>query len=187
MPLLPYPFLLRRLLLFLILALVSAGCQSGRPAFQFQPPARMMRITSPSAADQKPLVEGRPELAADMLPAAKAAASAPIISAKAAPRAARPRLRNLRTSFASGQITTVRVARRVRNLARLAGRPHRPALAPAENGLGSTFIGILGIVALLVGLIGLIFAGWGFFGWLAVAGAVALFISILAPYISGYN
>jgi hypothetical protein len=47
------------------------------------------------------------------------------------------------------------------------------------------FLGILGIIALLVGLVGMIFAGGGFFGFLAGAGAIALLISILVPYLTG--
>ena len=58
-------------------------------------------------------------------------------------------------------------------------------MAPAENGLGTMFLGIFGILALLVGLVGLIFSGGGFFGVLAAGGAIALAISVLVPYFTG--
>ena len=63
----------------------------------------------------------------------------------------------------------------------------QPTATVAENGLGTMFLGILGVVALLVGLIGLLIAGGAFFGLLAVGGAVALLLAIVVPILMGWG
>lgn len=177
------------LLLFLTL-LLGASCQNARLAFQFRRPASgpvpLVLASAPAAV--APAAEHNPENTSPavlVLPAPRAgrksAAHPRPVPRLAAWAAAAP------IPFPTPPLAGNRPGRLVRVLGLLSPRrPARPAAGPAEVGLGTTFLGILGIVALLVGLVGLIFAGWGFFGWLAVGGALALLISILAPYISGH-
>lgn len=184
---------LGRLAGLLVLALLGTSCQSARTAFQFRPPG-----FAPPPAQVPAGGLAAPELA----PSAESqfTRAAAVAHAAVAPRrgnrpasllkaGARRQLAALAPAdLATGRAASTRsvaATRLQRFRAALLKGPHRPALAPAENGLGTTFLGILGIVALLVGLVGLIFAGWGFFGWLAAGGAVALLISILVPFLTG--
>ncbi|WP_375418870.1 hypothetical protein [uncultured Hymenobacter sp.] len=167
--------------LLLLLLLTGAGCQSARTAFEFQPPTSVPPAASVPAGAAPRSAHSQPD---------GSVLSSPAL-ARLAPRpAGRPQfqLRRRVAALVAQPVSSLRHNQKHKQLtASLRPRPTRhhanPApAAVAENGLGTTFIGILGIVLLAVGLVGLLLAGWGVFGWLAVAGAVGLLISILAPY-----
>jgi hypothetical protein len=76
----------------------------------------------------------------------------------------------------------------------LGSRPHKQTAAQAvrrhlvgprtttEVGLGTTFFGILGLLAVLVGLIGLALGGGLVFGLIAAAGALAVLVAWIDPF-----
>ena len=211
---LSYP-LGRQLAGLLALTLTVAGCQNSRPTFQFRlmPPTLAQSESAPIVAPRPAASAAQPPAAEMAAPVTtfepSATALQTVISAN--PRAlrairrlaARPRVSQrmaallVRTPPASAPAlgadapspTAAGPPANRQRLGRLGWLLHPRAARQqpaAENGLGTTVLGIVGILALLVGLVGLIFAGWGFFGWLAVGGAVALLISILEPYVMGY-
>ena len=188
---LPFSLTMRRLLLLLAGALAgcSAGCQSARSAYQFQPAARAMTTPKESRAPMRQTTR------ANTAPTEPFAPSVPhesgprqgqqrerLIQAQrpAAPEPSAPKplvKANVRRLAASGPVATRRVL----------PKRTRPAAAVAESGLGTMFVGILGIVALLVGLVGLLVGGGAFFGLLATGGALALLYSIVVPVLMGWG
>jgi len=59
----------------------------------------------------------------------------------------------------------------------------RRAQAPAEAGLGTTVLGVLGLVVLPIALVGLLLSGGGLvWGVLAGAAALAVLVAYLDPF-----
>ena len=169
-----------RPLLLLIPALL-AGCQAERAAFQFKP---LASVAAPAKVTE-PLTEELPQSPQSVVLAQKAAS---VKSHTHQARAARHLLQRLptRPSFqTSPPAFSSNALPRQHSRGLLRQRANQAPAGVAEAGLGTMFLGILGIIALLVGLVGMIFAGFGFFGFLAGAGAIALLISILVPYLTG--
>ena len=175
--------LLLHLTLLLALALASVSCQSAKTAFQFSPTGPQLSVPATSSPASAPAHASVAET--------ETIATIPAVERRTVPRlAARPHF--MRRCAASATAAAYQSARpqaslraslRAQNFARQFQA--RQPMAPAENGLGTMFLGIFGILALLVGLVGLIFSGGGFFGVLAAGGAIALAISVLVPYFTG--
>lgn len=161
-----------------VFAGLASGCQSSRPSFSFQPaPGRV-----------------RPATVAMRPPTATASAETPVAPAPAAATAQPvnhrltghvPHRLKPPTQPAVGQGGSMPNARplvkRVATLRPrvLLGRPH----ATAEAGLGTTVLGVLGLVVLPIALIGLAISGGGLV-WGIVAGmaALAVLVAYLDPF-----
>ena len=166
----------------------ASGCQSLRPSYSFAPvlwAGAAAPVAAPAAATAVP--EPAPLLAPLPAPAASAAASAaasgpvlrPASTAPATAVAAGPRVLPLRSGLGSWRARAVALAPPAA-AARL--RPARPQ-APAEVGLGTTVLGVLGLVALPIALLGLLISGGGLV-WGVVAGlaALAILVAKLDPF-----
>jgi len=156
------------LLLASLLALGSTGCQTTKVAYSFQPLAHATPAELPPAP-------------AAALPAA---ASTPAPNVAAAAAAAMPTTARSHSRGLQHHLPTVASARRVARAATL--RPQQQQLrhspqAPAEQGLGLTVVGLLGMVAVVVGLIGVVLGGGP--AWIVVAGlgALAVLLAWLIP------
>jgi len=148
----------------------GTGCQSARPAFLFQPAAAAAvgRAEAPPAATNAP---------APAPPKTAATTAAP------APRSARSLGQRQRRVEAARRLRPVAAAgaTRVAPPQPTHRRPWRQRpQAPAEAGLGTTVLGVLGLVVLPIALIGLALSGGGLV-WAIVAGAAA--VAVLVAYL----
>lgn len=171
---LSHRFSFRLLVLLVALGSIASGCQSSRSSFSFQPvvlraaaaPAPHVAMASASVA--APVASAAPAPRTAATPAAAAALPAP-----APPVAAGPAETLASVAPAPGHTAS----HMHRHLLR---RAH----APAEAGLGTTVLGILGLVTLPVALLGLLLSGGGLV-WGIVAGAAAL--AILVAYLDPFG
>jgi len=167
----------RLLAVLAVFAGLVSSCQSSRSSFAFQPGPSQVVSMAPA------------------IPTVLAATSATPVATFAAPSAARPTsqpLQKLRKQFRRHAVTlmptapeltaapTTAIQRPVVAHRRLFARPH----ATAESGLGTTVLGVLGLVALPIALIGLAISGGGLV-WAIVAGAAAL--AVLVAYIDPFG
>ena len=152
---------------------LGTGCQTAKLDYVFRPQPRQAVVSAPAV--QLTAVSVPPRQHLTLRPAA-AALPAPRVSAAArqpGPNSGRPR----RATVAAGAIVSPQavVHRAQQRLLR------RSPQAPAEQGLGLTVFGLLGMVAVVVGLVGLLISGG--LGWAVVAGlgAVAVLLAWLIP------
>lgn len=165
----------RLALLAVLCAGLGTGCQSTRPGYLFQP----IRTSTAAVAPPAEQANAAPPQAAG------ATVSAAVVVATPAPqRQQRPspatRLQMLASERRTAAVPPHRVAKASVPRLVLALR-HRPQ-APAEAGLGTTVLGLLGLVALPVALIGLALSGGGLV-WAIVAGvaALAVLVALIDP------
>ena len=161
-------------LLVLVFAGLGSGCQSSRPGFSFQP-----------ARGRVQQVAVRPLAAEGAAPAPAAPATAPITmgTLPAARKQHRvlpqpPRQRATAKNIGPANILPARTT--TAHQRGLLARPH----ATAEVGLGTTVLGVLGLVILPIALIGLAISGGGLV-WAVVAGAAAL--AVLVAYLDPFG
>ena len=163
-----------RLLVVLgIFASLASGCQSSRPSFSFRPgPRQQHEVSTTTAAAPK----------ADAVPV-KGAPVAPAASPSDLPPVARQQRRPSQLGRAA--LATEKVVRRT------IVRPHAPHQRPllarphatAEAGLGTTVLGVLGLVVLPIALLGLLLSGGGLvWGIVAAAAALAVLVAYLDPF-----
>lgn len=159
----------------------TASCSSSQSAFQFRPAPSGLGQQSVAAAPAQPEVA--------MLPVSTPAAAQPSVQTQkhrphTLPKA---RVRRLaRPVAALARLTPATSAtqsatkRQVSTLAKVrwAFAPQRPA----EVGLGTTVLGVLGLIVLPLSLLGLLI--WGGPVWLVLAGlsALAVLIAYLDPF-----
>ena len=162
------------LALLVIFAGLTSGYQSSRPSFSFQPaPNRPRLMTAPTRA-----ATTEDWTAATVTPAAFAAQPMAQTQVRSRVRLqARPAV-----TFSMKPATIVRppMGRPVASHRRaLLHRPH----ATAEVGLGTTVLGVLGLIVLPIALIGLLLSGGGLV-WGIVAGlaALAVLVAYLDPF-----
>lgn len=162
---------LRLALLALCISGLSAGCQSARPSYSFQPIHTSTAVVPPArraASAPAPVVPPPPAGAAAVVMVA------PVTQPQHRPRpVARPQAQagfEPRTLAARSRCMANAPAPRLWQLRR---RPQ----APAEAGLGTTVLGLLGLVALPVALIGLALSGGGLV-WAIIAGVAALAVVV---------
>ncbi|MBU6120393.1 hypothetical protein [Hymenobacter siberiensis] len=175
----PRLFHSRLLALLVVIGGLASGCQSSRRSFSFQPmPGRVQAVKAAAAAAATPEAAAAP-LA---VTAAKTAAQ-PILALPAAReyRRALPQPEPLMASTKTADIATLPMVRPAATHRRpLLARAH----APAEAGLGTTVLGVLGLVVLPIALLGLLLSGGGLV-WGIVAGAAAL--AVLVAYIDPFG
>ena len=163
-----------RLLVVLgIFASLASGCQSSRPSFSFRPgPRQQHEVSTTTAAAPK----------ADAVPV-EGAPVAPAASPSDLPPVARQQRRPSQLGRAA--LATEKVVRRT------IVRPHAPHQRPllarphatAEAGLGTTVLGVLGLVVLPIALLGLLLSGGGLvWGIVAAAAALAVLVAYLDPF-----
>jgi hypothetical protein len=162
-----------------VFAGLASGCQSSRPRFSFQPtPSRVRPAT---VAMRPPTATASAETLVAPAPAVAAAQPDNYRVVGHTPHHLKPP-----THPAVGQAATMPdtrpLVKRVATLRPrvLLNRPH----ATAEAGLGTTVLGVLGLVVLPIALIGLAISGGGLV-WGIVAGAAAL--AVLVAYIDPFG
>ncbi|MBF9223807.1 hypothetical protein [Hymenobacter ruricola] len=167
-------FRFRLLALLVLLASAASSCQSSRASFSFQ----SISLSSPVRVAEKP-VKLVDSMAAVSVPVR---AGHPVAATLPAPRP-QPVGRVSKTSAAA-------VVPAETTPAKLASAParHRRAWlarprAATEAGLGTTVLGVLGLIMLPVAALGLILSG-GALGWIIVGGlaALAVLVAWLDPF-----
>ena len=163
-----------RLLVVLgIFASLASGCQSSRPSFSFRPgPRQQHEVSTTTAAAPK----------ADAVPV-EGAPVAPAASPSDLPPVARQQRRPSQLGLAA--LATEKVVRR--SIVRPHAPHQRPLLArphaTAEAGLGTTVLGVLGLVVLPIALLGLLLSGGGLvWGIVAAAAVLAVLVAYLDPF-----
>lgn len=179
--------LIFRLLTALLVLGATASCSSGQLAFRFRPaPPVPMRAVAAASAE--------PEAAAPPAQApAQALVQAPTAAQPFEPQAQKPtsgrpgRLRYLARPVAALTHSPAASAAQAVAKSRVVGAPAKVRRVfapqrPAEVGLGTTVLGVLGLVVLPVSLLGLLI--WGGPVWLVLAGlsALAVLIAYLDPF-----
>ena len=160
--------------LFVVFTSLTSGCQSSRLGFSFQPTLGRLRPVPLAVAPTDSLVAITTLApAASVLPARNRAS-----------RQARTQVREVSmvvvpTAIANTDNRTVVRPMPTRRRALLT-RPY----ATAEVGLGTTVLGVLGLVVLPIALIGLLLSGGGLV-WGIVAGAAAL--AVLVAYLDPFG
>ena len=167
----------RLLALLVIFGGLASGCQSSRASFSFRPELGRGR---PMAATMQ-VAATKDSLAAPIAPAVFAAR--PVGRVQRQARRVRSQVQSVVVSPMESAVIIARTsvehyaATHRRGLLR---RPH----PTAEVGLGTTVLGVLGLVALPIALIGLLLSGGGLV-WGIVAGAAAL--AVLVAYIDPFG
>ena len=165
-----------RLLVVLgIFASLASGCQSSRPSFSFRPgpgPGQQHEVSTTTAAAPK----------ADAVPV-EGAPVAPAASPSDLPPVARQQRHPSQLGLAA--LATEKVVRQ--SIVRPHAPHQRPLLArphaTAEAGLGTTVLGVLGLVVLPIALLGLLLSGGGLvWGIVAAAAALAVLVAYLDPF-----
>ena len=159
-----------------VFAALASSCQSSRPSFSFQPaPQRPLSINKVTSA-------GTPQ---DSALAMRAAPPVPAHASRLERRQRRPRRLQGRSGLAKRVAAVAAIRRLARNSELTHRRPwlRRPR-ATAEVGLGTTVLGVLGLVLLPIVLIGLLLSGGGLV-WAILAGAAAL--AVLVAYIDPFG
>ena len=161
-----------RLLNALLVLSVAASCSGSRAAYQFRPAA-------PAAAQRTVVTRDS---------AASAVAAAPVSAAEISTPALQPHRQegNRKTQRVVTQL--VKQAKAQHN--QLVAKPTKhqeaakasSAQRPAEVGLGTTVLGVLGLVVLPISLLGLLI--WGGPVWAVLAGlaALAVLVAYLDPF-----
>ncbi|MFC6225537.1 hypothetical protein ACFP2F_19985 [Hymenobacter artigasi] len=171
----PRLFHSRLLALLVVAGGLASGCQSSRPSFSFQPApgrARAVDLEQPAATETKVIAAREPisAVVASRPAVVQRVRQQPQTEIQQAPKQAVVTPENL----------TVARASVVPHRRPLLGRAH----ATAEAGLGTTVLGVLGLVVLPIALIGLAISGGGLV-WGIVAGAAAL--AVLVAYIDPFG
>ena len=164
----------RFLALLVAFAGLARSCQSSRPGFSFQPaPGRLRAVpvavpvaaaTEDPAAAKVTLVAASPKFHAGIRPEK--------------PR--RQPLRPAPATVAAAPAVPAEVAhtKTVMHRRALLHRPH----ATAEAGLGTTVLGVLGLVVLPIALIGLLLGGGLVWGVVAGLAALAVLVAYIDPF-----
>ncbi|MBH8568282.1 hypothetical protein KB206_05270 [Microvirga sp. STS02] len=174
----PRLFHSRLLALLVVAGGLASGCQSSRPSFSFQPMPGRVREVKPAAATAATQESAPVPAATSTAQQDVQAATSPLIARKQshALRHSAPVLASTQTAVASPLPVMRRTALHRRPLL---ARPR----ATAEAGLGTTVLGVLGLVVLPIAAVGLILSGGGL-GWIIVGGlaALAVVVAYLDPF-----
>lgn len=161
--------------LMLLFLLLASGCRSAQSAFQFRPAPTVAARPVPA-----PVVEAAPAVVAEVpAPAQPVAATKAIWPAPLKPRQLRQQLRwAVAQAAAPRQLLKPLLARPATQGVRRAAGPRQST----EVGLGTTVLGVLGLVVLPISLIGLLI--WGGPVWAILAGlaALAVLVAYLDPF-----
>ncbi|TGD77921.1 hypothetical protein [Hymenobacter wooponensis] len=161
--------------LALMLLTLASGCRSGQSAFQFRPAPTVAARPVPA-----PVVDAVPVVVAEVpAPAKPVAAPQAVEPAPLRPRHLRQQLRRaVAQAVAPRQLLKPLLAKPAAQGVRRAAGPRHTA----EVGLGTTVLGVLGLVVLPISLIGLLI--WGGPVWAILAGlaALAVLVAYLDPF-----
>lgn len=168
---------LSRCPLVLLVLLVAAGCRSSQSAYQFQPaPAPVMqRLIVPEP--QPAVATGGTSL--ETTPTAGPTAKLqPAAQQRPKPRQVRQQVRQALVQLRTTPALTLRASQSAGQAARATAGPRKTT----EVGLGTTVLGVLGLVVLPIALIGLLI--WGGPVWAVLAGlaALAVLVAYLDPF-----
>jgi hypothetical protein len=159
-----------------VLVLLGGGlldsCQSSRPSFSFEPAPRATAVVeTPVLISAPPSAQAPPETSVRGL--------AGPLGVKSSAHGSHLARKQMGVIIPRRPAQWTRLARFSPNPGpRLGARP-QPA---AEAGLGTTVIGILGLLIIPVGLIGLALGGGLVWGLVAAAGAAAVLVAYLDPF-----
>ncbi|MGY3090798.1 hypothetical protein ACVWYF_003859 [Hymenobacter sp. UYAg731] len=175
----PRLFHSRLLALLVVAGGLASGCQSSRPSFSFQPmPGRVRTVQAAGTTRAAPKAAATPIAVAPTKPAAQPVIASPVARGH---RRALPQPEPVVASTANTAIAPLPIVRLATAHRRtLLARAH----ATAEAGLGTTVLGVLGLVVLPIALLGLLLSGGGLV-WGIVAGAAAL--AVLVAYIDPFG
>ncbi|UOG74956.1 hypothetical protein MTX78_22925 [Hymenobacter tibetensis] len=162
--------------ILLLLGVGTSSCQSTKVAYQFRPAA----ASSTAARVPKPKAQPAPAVFAQPV-----STPAPVVATPSTPvRIPARRLARLQRQVASAVAVAPKAVVRLRQesatqkVQRHQARPH----STTEVGLGTTVLGVLGLVVLPISLIGLLI--WGGPVWAILAGlsALAILVAYLDPF-----
>jgi hypothetical protein len=173
----PRLFHSRLLALLVVAGGLASSCQSSRPSFSFQPvPGRVREVKAAGATVAAPESVARPMAIAPAKPAAQSVIPSTVMRKQ---RRALPHPEPVVAS--TNNIVSAPIMRPA------AMHHRRPLLvrahATAEAGLGTTVLGILGLVVLPIALLGLLLSGGGLvWGILAGLAALAVLVAYIDPF-----
>lgn len=153
---------------------LATGCQSAKSGFSFQP---VPTLRAAPVEKQAEPIAARAETA-ELMPVASSAQ--PVSRPAARPRRTRTSPQRHAEIVASPLPSHAAQTRMPQHRRALFVRPH----ATAERGLGTTVLGVLGLIALPIALVGLLLSGGGLV-WAIVAGAAAL--AVLVAYLDPFG
>lgn len=156
-----------------VLLLLVTGCQSTRVAYRFQPPAG----TSPRQLAATPPDSGAWAVAPASAPQAVLARAGNTKRVQPARRQLRQQLRRAVAQAVARPAVSFRPKSAAQQVRRVAGPRHT-----TEVGLGTTVLGVLGLVVLPVALLGLLIWGGPVWAVLAALAALAVLVAYLDPF-----
>lgn len=171
----PRSFPSRLLAVLVVCAGLASSCQTSRPSYSFQPaPGRAQTVAVVPVVLAAAAAESVP--AAQMPVAATGPAEARTALRPRHQKTLEPISLTPKAAAAHALATPVSVA--VRRHRGWFQRPH----TTAEAGLGTTVLGVLGLIMLPIAALGIILTG-GALGWIIVGGlaAVAVLVAYLDP------
>ena len=158
-------------LLALCISGLGTGCQTAKEAYSFQPiPHSAAVVVQPAEVEHvQKLNQAAPATAEQVVPASRAVRQ---LKGRR-PLAFRPPSQPV-ASRSTPRAAVVALRQQFRQ------RRQSPQ-APAEQGLGLTVLGLLGMVAVVVGLVGVVVGGGAAWAIIAGVGAVAVLLAYLIP------
>jgi hypothetical protein len=161
----------------LLIVLLAASCRSSQSAYQFRPAPAAQR---PMTAEARPAITP-PEASSQVIATAEPVAERRPTTrqqTKRKPQLVRQQLRRAVAQVGLAQTPRLRAGKSAGQAARSTAGPRHIT----EVGLGTTVLGVLGLVVLPLSLIGLLI--WGGPVWAVLAGlaALAVLIAYLDPF-----
>ena len=165
----PRLFRARILALLIFFAGLASGCQSSRPSFSFQPAPGRVRpgLTTLPVAVEDSVGAG-----------ATSTTIPPNFGVEIQPRKQRRRQLQPAPAIAAQILAVAAKSKAVTHHRALLHRPH----ATAEMGLGTTVLGVLGLIILPIALVGLLLSGGLVWGIVAGLAALAVLVAYLDPF-----
>ena len=161
--------------LLVVFAGLMSSCQSSRPSFAFQLAPRRAVLAEKVASTVT-----EPDSVGTTVAVVPAAPAAPLV-ARMQGKARRQVPGAVRMAAVAKVVLTPAIERsKLHQRRAVLQRPH----ATAEAGLGTTVLGVLGLIMLPIAALGLILSG-GALGWIIVGGLAAL--AVLVAYIDPFG
>ena len=159
-------------LLALFFSGLGTSCQTAKEAYSFQPMPHSVVAAQPVPRQGgPPPSEAAPAAAAEQVAPGKLPVGPPKPQHR---RGLRQNPRPVASVFTrGGAVATLRHPWR--------HQPRQSPQAPAEQGLGLTVLGLLGMVAVVVGLVGVVVGGGAAWAIIAGVGAVVVLLAYLIP------
>jgi len=157
----------------LLLVLLVTGCHSTRVAYQFQPPAGAPATGALTTVlpDSRACIAAAAPVPAERQPGKRT------VPARVWPTGRQLRQQLRRSVVAARPQLSLRPRPAAQQVRRVAGPRHT-----TEVGLGTTVLGVLGLVVLPVALLGLLIWGGPVWAILAVLAVLAVLVAYLDPF-----